>query len=182
MVEVGSRRSSEARLRAGLATILTPEPRINLPLLLWRWRYELALLTGIAAAVTALVWALGAEWGLIAASALAGACSPPWPRPVAARVWCVITAHRLRCGFVQARIQTRRGRLPVILSTTPVPFGERVHIWCPAGVTAEAVKTARGTLRAACWAADVRVTRDNGQSQRVIVDVIRNRPEPRPRT
>jgi hypothetical protein len=180
MEEAGSRRSNEARLRAGVATILAPEPRTNLPLLLWRWRYELALLAGIAAAVTALVWALGAEWGLIAASALAGACSPPWPRPVAARVWCVVTAHRLRCGFVQARIQTRRGRLPVILSTTPIPSGERVCIWCPAGITAEAVKAARSTLRAACWAADVRVTRDNGQSQRVIVDVIRNRPEPHP--
>jgi hypothetical protein len=48
MAEVGSRRSSETRLRAGLATILTPEPPINLPLLLCRWRYELALLAGIA--------------------------------------------------------------------------------------------------------------------------------------
>jgi hypothetical protein len=79
---------------------------------------------------------------------------------------------------VQARIQTRRGRLPVILSTTPAQFGERVRIWRPAGITAEAIKSARDCLRAACWATDVRVTRDHDQSQRVIVDVIRNRPEP----
>lgn len=136
------------------------------------------LAAALGAVLTALVRALGPEWGTVAASALAGVCSPPWPQPFAARVWCVITAHRLRCGFVQARIQSRRGRLPLILSTTPAPFGERVRVWCPAGTTAEAIKAARATLRAACWAADVRVTRDRGQSQRVTVDVIRRRPEP----
>jgi hypothetical protein len=176
MMPVRSRQRSEARLRADLAEILTPEPRNHLHLLLWRWRYELAVIAAVTATVVALVWALGGEWGLIATSVMAGVCSPPWPRPVAARVWCVITAHRLRCGFVQARIQTRRGRLPVILSTTAAPFGERVRIWCPAGVTAEAIKSARDTLRAACWAAEVRVTRDHDQSQRVTVEVIRNRP------
>jgi hypothetical protein len=172
------RERSEDRLRADLATILTPEPRNHLPALIWRWRYELVLAAALGAVLTALVWALGPEWGTITASVMAGACSPPWPRPFAARVWCVITAHRLRCGFVQARIQSRRGRLPVILSTTPAPFGERVRLWCPAGITAEAIKAARTTLRAACWAADVRVTRDRSQCQRVTVDVIRNHPEP----
>ena len=174
------RERSQDRVRADLATILTPEPPKHLPLLIWRWRYELAFLAGIVAALTALVTALGAEWGMITASAMAGVCSPPWPRPFAARVWCVITAHRLRCGLVQARIQTRRGRLPVILSTTPTPFGERVRLWCPAGITAEGLKSARSALRAACWAADVRVTRDNERSQRVTVDVIRRQPELRP--
>jgi hypothetical protein len=172
------RQRSEDRLRAGLATILTPEPRNHLPAVVWRWRYELTLATALGVLLTALVCALGPEWGTIAASALAGVCSPPWPRPFTDRVWCVITAHRLRCGFVQARIQSRRGRLPLILSTAPAPFGERVRVWCPAGTTAEAIKAARATLRAACWAADVRVTRDRDQSQRVTVDVIRSRPEP----
>src|SRR5215472_7238059 len=176
------RERSQDRLRADLATILTPEPRKHLPLLIWRWRYELALMAGIVAALTVLVTALGIEWGMITASVTAGVCSPPWPRAFTARVWCVITAHRLRSGLVQARIQTRRGRLPVILSTTPTPYGERVRLWCPAGITAEALKSARNTLRAACWAADVRVTRDNERSQRVTVDVIRRQPEPRPET
>jgi hypothetical protein len=177
MTGVRSRQSSEARLRADLATILIPEPRTHFPVLLWRWRYELVLIATISAAVAVLAWALGAEWSLIGASALVGVCSPPWPRPVAARLWCVVTAHRLRCGFVQARLQTRRGRLPVILSTAPTPFGERVRVWCPAGITAEALNSARSTLRAACWAADVRVTRDNERSQRVTVDVIRRQLE-----
>jgi hypothetical protein len=178
MMPVRSRQRSQARLRADLAELLTPEPRTHLPLLLWRWRYEVAVVATVTTAVIALVWALGGEWGLVTVSVMAGVCSPPWPRPVAGRVWCVITAHRLRCGFVQARIQTRRGRLPVILSTAPAPFGERVRIWCPPGITAEAIKSARDTLRAACWATDVRVTRDHDQSQRVVVDVIRNRLEP----
>ena len=178
MMPVRSRQRSDARLRADLAELLTPAPRTHLPVLLWRWRYEVAVVATVTTAVIALVWALGGEWGLVTVSVMAGVCSPPWPRPVASRVWCVITAHRLRCGFVQARIQTRRGKLPVIVSTTPAPFGERVRIWCPPGITAEAIKSARDTLRAACWATDVRVTRDHDQSQRVVVDVIRNRLEP----
>jgi hypothetical protein len=181
MAPVRSRRRNQDRLRADLAAILVPEPRTSLPVLIWRWRYELALLAGVAAVLTALIWALGIEWGIIAASVLTGLCSPPWPRPIAARVWCVITAHRLRCGFIQARIQTRRGRIPIIRSATPAPFGERVRIWCPAGISAEAIVAARDILRAACWAADVRVTRDHEQSQRVTVDVIRNPPEPQTR-
>lgn len=123
MAPVRSRRRNQDRLRADLAAILVPEPRTSLPVLIWRWRYELALLAGVAAVLTALIWALGIEWGIIAASVLAGLCSPPWPWPIAARVWCVITAHRLRCGFVQARIQTRRGRIPIIRSATPARSG-----------------------------------------------------------
>jgi hypothetical protein len=161
-------------LRADLATILTPEPRAFFLTVIWRWRYELALVTGIVAAASVLFRALGAQWATITLSAAAGLCSPPWPSSVTARFWCVVTAHRLRSGFVQARLQTRRGRLPAILSVSPAPFGESVRLWCPAGITAEAIRSARSTLAAACWASQVRVIRDPRQTQRVTLQVVRH--------
>lgn len=166
--------TGEERVRADLATILTPEPRAFLLTVIWRWRYELVLAAGIIAAVLLLVRALGTQWAVITLSAAAGLCSPPWPKEVTARFWCVVTAHRLRSGFVQARLQTRRGRLPAILSVRPAPFGESVRLWCPAGITAEAIRSARSTLAAACWASKVRVIRDPRQTQRVTLEVVRH--------
>ena len=72
MMPVRSRQRSDARLRADLAELLTPAPRTHLPVFLWRWRYEVAVMTTIIAAVTVLVWALGGEWGIITASVMAG--------------------------------------------------------------------------------------------------------------
>lgn len=164
----------DERLRADLATILTPEPRALFPTVIWRWRYELVLAAGISGAVFVLVKALGTQWAVITLSAAAGLCSPPWPRTVTARFWCVVTAHRLRSGFVQARLQTRRGRLPAILSISPAPFGESARLWCPAGITAEALRSARSILAAACWASTVRVIRDPRQTQRITLEIVRH--------
>jgi hypothetical protein len=126
-------------------------------------------------AVAALLRALGTEWGIITSSALAGLLGPPWPGQVTGRAWQVITPHRLRAGFGQARLWNNRGRLPAITRTTRTSFGERVRVWCPAGLSAEDLRAARAVLRAACWAADVRVSRDELHAQVVTVDVIRAR-------
>jgi hypothetical protein len=56
---------------------------------------------------------------------------------------------------------------------TRKPFGERARLWCPAGISAEDLHSARDILRAACWAADVRVMQDNLCAHIVTVDVIR---------
>ena len=61
----------------------------------------------------------------------------------------------------------------MIIQVTSEPFGERVRLWCPAGTSAEDIHAARDVLRAACWAADVRVARDEQRSHLVTVDVIR---------
>lgn len=168
------RRRSEVLLR-DLETALRPAPRIRLPGLAWRWRYE-CLITGLAAAmITALLQVLGAEWTVILLSGMLGALGPwpPWHEPFLADVWRLVTPHRLHAGFAGARIQTRTGKLPVILRTTRQPFGERVLVWCPAGVCAEDFESARGILRTACWATDVRVTRNERRAQLVTIDVIR---------
>lgn len=175
MTAVRPRRRAEAHLLSDLADLLRPPRRARLPVLVWRWRYELALLAGLATVLTVLVRVLGTEGAVLVCSGIVGAFGPwpPWHRPFLAVVWHVITPHRLRAGFAQARIVSRHGRIPVILRTTRIPSGERVHLWCPAGTSAEDLRAARGILRAACWARDIRVTRDADHSQLVVVDVIR---------
>ena len=71
--------------------------------------------------------------------------------------------------------QNRSGTRPVIVRITREPFAERVRFWCPAGISAEDFLSAGAVLHAACWAADVRIMRDEHHSRVVTVDVIRRR-------
>lgn len=177
MTRLYSSRAGQRRLAADLENILTPRSRAHLPVVAWRWRYEIVLVVATAGAVTALVHSLGVEWGIIASSALVAVFGPPWPEPLAGWAWCVITPHRLRVGFRQARVCTTRGKLPAIMRTQRAEFGERVQVWCPAGTSAEDLQAARDILRAACWAAEVKITRDEAHSHRVAIEVIRRPPE-----
>jgi hypothetical protein len=61
----------------------------------------------------------------------------------------------------------------MIVQIKSEPFGERVRLWCPAGISVRDIHAARDVLRAACWASDVRVAHDEQQSNLVTVDVIR---------
>jgi hypothetical protein len=147
--------------------------------LAWNWRFELAVL----AAVTGMSIAITGSIGLIGLAAVSGAglaagtvalCRPPARKRIIARAWCVITPHRIRVGCVNAWVQTRGGRLPIIWSTTPTDYGERVRLWCPAGITAADLIGASDVLAAACWAVEVRVAADTRHAHLVTLAVIRN--------
>ena len=86
----------------------------------------------------------------------------------------MITPHRVRAGCVNAWVQTRSGRLPIIWSATPTDYGERLRLWCPAGITADDLIGASQVLAAACWAAEVRVATDARHAHLVTLAVIRN--------
>ena len=101
---------------------------------------------------------------------------PPSRQALTARAWRVITPHRIRTGCTHAWIQTRDGWLPVVLYTVPADFGERVWLWCRAGITARDLQAARDVLRAACWASDVRVVLNDRRSHIVVLEVIRRLP------
>jgi hypothetical protein len=176
MIGTPSRQRAEAQLTADLNDLLRPAPRARALGAAWRWRYELALVAGIAVAVSVLLLAVGTAGTVIAASALLGAFGPPWRETQTAFLWRIVTPHRLRSGFAQAGIHSRRGRLPLVVRTTSEPFGERVTVWCPAGTSAEDLQSARALLRAACWAADVQIIPGQRHSHLVTVDVIRRGP------
>lgn len=168
-----SRRRREEELLDTLDRVITRRRRAWLPGLIWAWWKEFVLAAGIAALFLAVVHASGIVWAVVGLSAAAGAVSPPWSRQLKAFGWRLITPHRLRAGLYQARIQNRSGRRPMIVRVTGEPFGERVLLRCPAGISAEDIAAERDTLRAACWAADVWVSRDEQRSHLVTVDVIR---------
>jgi len=62
----------------------------------------------------------------------------------------------------------------------PAHFGERVWLWCRAGITAGDLEAARDILRSACWASDVRVVVNDRRSHIVVLEVIRRRPPESP--
>ena len=170
------RRHRRGRLIAELQKDLRPVARPNMLVLLWRWRYELALLIGIPAAITVLITQLSPMWSLTAIGIIGGTLAT-WPQ---ARSWlvahahCILTAHRVRTGCAQAWIHSRDGKLPIILLTSPKPYGERVYIWCRAGTCLEDFEAASDILRSACWASDIYATSSIRYSHIVILDVIRH--------
>jgi hypothetical protein len=174
------RRPNDPSVMASVETALSAVARPGIFGLIWNWRYELGLSAGLAAVGLASGYALGAAWLIaIAAVGLAGLAAglawAPSRRRLIARAWCLVTPHRVRTGCRHAWVQTRDGRLPVILYTTPAAFGERVTLWCRAGITAGDLEAARDVLRAACWASDVRVIASARYAHVVVLEVIRRR-------
>ncbi len=89
---------------------------------------------------------------------------------------CMVTRARLRAAFHELRLSRRSGRLPFTVAMIPTAVGERVWLCCPLGVSAEDIASETDRLRAACFARDVRVTRDRRFSALVVIEVIRRDP------
>jgi hypothetical protein len=161
---------------------IIPPARPHLVLLAWRWRYELALLTGLLLIIVVLIKAFGPHGTMLFAVTtvtIVLTVLTSWPAArhrLAARAWCILTPHRLRAGCAQARIHTRRGRLPAILWCASKGYGEQVLIWCPAGVTTDDFAAARQILATACYAAEIKVVPHSRYRHLVILSVIRNQP------
>lgn len=167
------RRTRPGDVSRDLQRDLTPVARPNILFLLWRWRWELALVLGLPASLAALIAQFG--WVRTLAVITLAVATLAWPEArhwLAVHIRCIITAHRVRTGCAQAWIQTRSGKLPIILLTRPQPWGERIYIWCRAGICPEDFEAARNVLRSACWANDICVTRSIRYSHIVILDLI----------
>jgi len=143
----------------------------------WLWRHAPELL-GVLLVGLAWYWLstlVGHLWTavvfVVAAGNLAG-----WPksrRGLLAGLGCWLTRHRLRRAFLETRTTNRAGQPPLLLAVCPTPVGERVRLWCRAGISAEDIEDQVDQLRSACAAREVRVVRDRRWSALVVVDVIR---------
>jgi hypothetical protein len=162
----------------GLEAAGRPPARPGVPGLLWRWRYELgggAMLLTSASAIEIAIGSTGL-FAVAVAAVVSTAIAIWWPpsrRKIVARIMCVVVQHRVRTACVNAWVQTRTGKLPVIVWTVPLPFGERMLLWCRAGITPADLIAARDVLKVACWAADVRVIPDERHPHVVTLDIIR---------
>ena len=162
-------------LLAALHHALVPTARPTPFLVLWRWRYELALGATIPLLLAWLTFTVGAD-ATVAITSVVTALLFQWPparRRILALAWCVITPHRFRLACAQARIHTRRGRLPAVLRCARKSYGEQLLVWCPAGITAADLIAARAVITGACFAAEVRVMTHPTRRQLVVVAVIR---------
>jgi hypothetical protein len=163
--------SARGRVLDDLRYLARPPARAYPWTVVWRWRYELLAGCMLAAVCLVSLWSL-AGLGLMAFGL--------WLLPGVggqARdlLWVVVTPHRVRLGCVEAGVYSYRGRLPAVLRTRRAAYGEQVLLWCPAGTTGEDLAAATDVLRAACWAADVRVVPDPDRRQRVVLEVVRTR-------
>ena len=146
---------SRRGMLAEVGTAISSVPRPGLTELLWNWRYELLIAAWLAGPLTAVGLMLGTSW-LIATVATEAILlvSPPVRRWLIARAWCVITSHRIRTGCKHAWIQSRDGRLPVVVRIRPAAFGERALVWCRAGIVPDDLAAARDVISTTCWAHD----------------------------
>lgn len=157
----------------GQATV--PPRRPNPLVVAWRWRYEAALVAGIAAAAARGATTIGPLWTVTVGIALVGIGTslPPLREFLVRRAWCVITAHRVRTACKHLWLQSRTGRLPFVLWTRSVPGGELCVLWCRPGIAAEDIVVVRDQIAAACWARDVQVAADKDRTQLVYLTVLR---------
>jgi len=142
---------------------------------IWRWRTEVALVSGLAGWAYWMAYAITITWTVIVLLAATGMVTliPPVRRYARARFWCLITRHRLQRLCWEARLHTRSGRLPLILRIHPTEVGERAYLWCRAGISAEDFEAHKEEVSAACYARDARIARDKQRSHLVTIDVIR---------
>jgi hypothetical protein len=178
------RRPNDPSVLASLETAVSSTSRSGMVGFCWHWRYELLIGAGLPGAALGVALMVGIGWLVAAASACALLTTSMLWRPsrirLIARVWCVVTPHRVRTGCRNAWVQSRDGGLPVVLFTRPTEFGERVLLWCRAGITADDIAAARDIIRTTCWARDVRVIQDERHRHIVVLEVVRRGPVAQP--
>jgi hypothetical protein len=174
MMMPSPRPASTREARAALEYATGTVSRANPVVAAWRWRYELA-----AAATLAAIWialdtaAAAALMGALAAALALTFCLARGRRFLTARAWCIVTPHRVRTGCAQAWIHSRYGKLPIILWTRSRPSGERVYLWCRAGMSAADFSSARKLLAAACMAKGIKTSQHSRYAHLITLDVIR---------
>jgi hypothetical protein len=136
--------------------------RPNPVVVLWRWRYEVGVVAGLALDA----WRVGLLWtvlGGLSAVAIVGCTT------LRRYAWCVVVQHRVRTACKHLWLQSRTGRLPMVLWTRPVPGGVRCTVWCRPGLAAEDFAAVREQFAAACWSRDAEVEPDPRRTQIVHV-------------
>lgn len=168
----------DTRMTTDLRRALVPAARPNPLVAAWRWRYEIALLAGLAAGITLAVISIGLlpTIGSLIVITLTLLCWPPARQFVLDHAWRIITAHRVRVGCAEAMIYSSRGKIPFVLWTAHQPYGERVLLMCRAGTCVDDFITNRPILISACWAQDIIVVPDERHPHLVTLDVIRRPP------
>jgi hypothetical protein len=181
---VRGNRRGRGTATAAVETITRPSQSLPVVIFLslWRWRWELALTT-----VTVVVfYHLTAPGGLhlepVAALLVMVAPFPvllaigPVRRFLRARMWCVITRHRVRACLTEMRTLNWSGNLPFIIGCLSTKTGEVVWLWMRPGLSAEDLENKAETLASACWARQALIGRTNRNAALIRIDIDRRDP------
>ena len=149
---------------------------------MWRWRTELLCVLTLITAWVLVAYQIPTSWPtwtvpviLAAIIALIGAV--PWSRRfVIRRLWCVFSRHRVRKCFVQSRVMTHEGLLPLFMWTRPTPVGDRLWLLLRPGLSGRDIEAVSDRIAAACWASEARVRVSAKRAAIVSVEVIRRDP------
>jgi hypothetical protein len=142
---------------------------------LFRFRTELATLTGITAGGWELARAVTLTWAVVILTVTATVVAAlPWTRRfVIRRAWCVLSRHRIQKVCYETRMHTRSGRLPLVLRICPTQVGERALIWCRAGICKADFEAHAEEIAAASYARQARIGGSKRWAQLVQVDIVR---------
>ena len=88
--------------------------------------------------------------------------------------WHVVTPHLFRRCCSDLGFWDGRGRLPAVLRTRTTRRGQRLTVWCSAGVSLKDLRRARDELATGLWAQDVEVRRHPRFGQLAVVTVVRD--------
>jgi hypothetical protein len=96
----------------------------------WRWRVEGLGVLMLTVAWVWIAYQIPESWPrwsvpvILVAVIVVIAVVPFSRRFVIRRVWCVFSRHRVRKCFVQSRVMTHEGLLPLFMWTRPTPVGD----------------------------------------------------------
>jgi hypothetical protein len=159
---------------------LTRRPR-HLPwptTVIWRWRWELAGASSVSLLLSALWLATGAWLLVVLPITISGLALFPRCRALLSnRVRGAVVQHRVRTGCAKFALHGRRGELPAILWTRVTPFGERLYVQCPPGLTLADFRSESRRLARACRSRSVRVRPHPRLVQVLVLDVVRRGPD-----
>lgn len=147
----------------------SPIRRAGLPVLLYRWRYEIC---GIALIVGLLRLGPTAAAAIALVAVVALVSWPGLRARVRSRLWAIVVQHRLRSAFRGAALATWDGRAPAVVWSSPRPSGVRVTLALPAGLELRDIQELHGVLAAACFASVVVVDRSPRHANVVMLFVV----------
>lgn len=136
---------------------LNPDHRPGLITLAWRWRTEIALIVALVGLEYVLAQVMGLVGGVLVIVAAAEIlyAVPTTRRWMFRHARCVFVRHRLYSVFRETRTTTLKGRLPLIMRVSPTNHGDRVMVFCRAGISVEQLQKVKREICNASMASDI---------------------------
>jgi FtsK/SpoIIIE family len=144
--------------------------------LVWPFRRELAAFFVLCGGWWLVGRVVPGWWSLVATLVIGGALLRVERISTPVRAWLRggRVRRQLRAGLKQTRSANLDGKLPWVVKVRPTPIGDRLWLWLRPGQSLEGLDPRAAELRVAVGSRDVRLSRDERRSDRIVVDVIRH--------